>query len=77
MDVAVELIFEKKHTSKPAYTEFFPLAGSVARDFESDTRVAMRWFEQKIPMLQRVTRDWINAAAEQAVGEGQAEWHWP
>jgi hypothetical protein len=75
MDAAAELIFEERRTSEPACTEFFPLAGSIARDFESDTRVAMRWFEQKIPMVQRVTRDWINAAAEQAVGEGQAEWH--
>jgi hypothetical protein len=77
MDEAAEMIFEERRASEPGCKEFFPMVGAVARDFESDTRVAIRWFEQKIPLLQRVTRDWVNAASEQAVVEGQAEWHWP
>ena len=74
LDEAASLIFEARRHSEPGCKEFFPMSGALGRDFEADTRVAMRWFEERIPLLQRLTWEWVNAAAGQAVEEGQAVW---
>jgi hypothetical protein len=63
-------IYENMRLHRPARTEFRPMAGSLGRDIEADTRVAMCWFEQQIPTLQALTSEWVEEAIRQAVDRG-------